>query len=664
MRDPAPHNGPVVTVLMPTFNAGRYIAEAMHSVLQQTFTALELLVIDDGSTDDTPTILAGFTDPRVRYVRHEQNRGLVAVLNEGLDRATTAYIARMDADDVMRPDRLEKQVRLLEQDAGVAVVASTVDLIDADGAPGGIWDTDRATLTEADIRAMMPRTNCIAHPGVMIRRSALGRLRYDAKQYGAEDWDLWLRLLARGGRIVKIAEPLLAYRIHPASVMAGSKRKAPLELRLLHARHRYLLGEWTRGQFSSLHPRVIGAQLRTLAHHVLYNMLPPIARDVYRSLTYSPFKLIAEHRLLHKTLAEWQGRHAFAFPYFNTGGAEQVHGDIMATVADQHPIIFITGFSRDRRFAERFARYGSLVEIPRLLHHPFTAQSAKRRIVNALNARERPVLFGANTAHLARWGEQLRPDGRLFLLTHAFLYQPDANRIHKEWLPLFPRMERYVFIARQAMEEYERFLLANHIPRSALNKLTLIPNAVHSFGGVRPHPLPGVLFVGRDSAEKRLGLFLRIAGEVQRAMPGAFHFTVMGAGPRKGHDHVRFLGTLSGSAERDRIYADHDVLALTSSREGFPMVIMEGMAQGLAILSTPVGDVPGRVDTRFGVVTSTTEPEAVVREMSEALMALAKDHRSLLAMRHAALAEARAQFSMDLFRQRYRELLMTPSSES
>src|SRR5690606_23176782 len=138
----------------------------------------------------------------------------------------------------------------------------------------------------------------------------------------------------------------------------------------------------------------------------------------------------------------------------------------------------------------------------------------------------------------------------------------------------------------------------------------------------------------------------------------------MGAGPRKGHDHVRFLGTLSGSAERDRIYADHDVLALTSSREGFPMVIMEGMAQGLAILSTPVGDVPGRVDTRFGVVTSTTEPEAVVREMSEALMALAKDHRSLLAMRHAALAEARAQFSMDLFRQRYRELLITPNQES
>lgn len=652
---------PTVTVLMPAYNAGRYIVQAVRSVLEQHFKDFELLVIDDGSSDNTPSLMTAIADPRLRYVRYDRNRGLVAVLNEGLDLAKGTYIARMDADDVMRSDRLEKQVRFLEEHPAITAVASFVELINADGEPCGHWATDRATPDEASVRAMLPRTNPLAHGTLLIRRSALGSLRYRGVH---EDWDLWMRIAARGGRIAKIPEALVQLRIHFGSYMGGMRRKRNLEQRLLHSRREYLLNEWTSGRFDAFQLRVILAQWRTRAGVLLRRTFPAIAQGAYRLLTYSPIRLIAEHRLLHKTLAEWQGRHAFAFPYLNTGGAEQVHGDIMGTVADQHPIIFITGFSRDRRFAERFARSGSLVEIPRLLHHPFTAQSANRRIVNALNAREHPVLFGANTAHLARWGEQLRPDGRLFLLTHAFLYQPDGNRIHKEWLPLFPRMERYVFIARQAMGEYERFLLANHIPRSALNKLTLIPNAVHSFGGVRPHPLPGVLFVGRDSAEKRLGLFLRIAGEVQRAMPGAFHFTVMGAGPRKGHDHVRFLGTLSGSAERDRIYADHDVLALTSSREGFPMVIMEGMAQGLAILSTPVGDVPGRVDTRFGVVTSTTEPEAVVREMSEALMALAKDHRSLLAMRHAALAEARAQFSMDLFRQRYRELLMTPSSES
>lgn len=664
MRDPAAHIGPTVTVLIPAYNAARYIAEAVHSVLQQTFADLELLVIDDGSTDDTPAIMAGITDPRVRYVRHVQNRGLVAVLNEGLDTATGTYIARMDADDVMHRDRLEKQVRFMEAHPAIAAVASFVELINADGEVTGPWDTDRETPDEVSIRAMLPRTNCIAHPSVTIRRSLLGDMRYAPDQHGAEDWDLWMRMLARGLRIAKIPEPLLSYRMHPSSVMAGAKRKVPLEVRLLRTRRRFIAGEWGHGRVSRFHVAVLKAQARTWTRHWISNILPAFARNAYRLLTYSPFALLRERRVLRAALAHWQGRHAFAFPYLNTGGAEQVHADIMATVADQRPIIFITGFSKDRSFAERFARIGTLVETPHLLHHPFTARSARRRIVNALNAREQPVLFGANTAHLIHWGEQLRPDGKLLLLIHAFLYQPEGNRIHKQWLPLFPRMDRYVFIARQAMVEYERFLLASHIPRSALGKLIHIPNAVHSFGSVGPHTAPGVLFVGRDSAEKRLGLFLRIADEVHRAAPGAFRFTVMGADPRSGHGHVRFLGTIADAAERDRIYADHDVLALTSDREGFPMVIMEAMAQGLAILSTPVGDVPNRVDPRFGMITSTTEPDDVAREMSETLMALGRDHGRLQAMRHAALAEARAQFSMERLRQHYRELLMSPSAES
>jgi len=663
MAEVSLHTAPLVTVLLPAYNSAAHLGEAIHSVLAQTHRDLELLVIDDGSTDATPQLMATITDPRVRYIRHERNRGLVAVLNEGLELARGAYVARMDGDDVMRPRRLAEQVRTLNEDPGVAVVAGTVDLIDADGRSAGVWATDRSTLTEAGIRRMMPRTNCIAHPSVMIRRSALGGLRYNPAQPGAEDWDLWLRMLARGARIVKIDTPLLDYRIHPASVMAGSKREVPLEIRLMRARHRHLVSEWSGGHLYLYQWRIMLAQLRTLARHLVDRLLPTLARNAHRLLTYSPFKLMQERRALRKALADWDGHHAFVFSYLNTGGAEQVHADIMATVADQHPIVFITGFSKDRGFAGRFAQSSRLVEIPRLLHHPLTARAARRKIVAAINLRPQPVLFGANTDHFARWCTDLEPGVRTIQLIHAFLHQPDGNHKHRAWLPLFGRMDRYVLIADQARKEFEKFLQASHVPASSFGKLITIPNAVHGFGRVEPHPEPGILFVGRDSSEKRLDLFLRIADEVQRSVPGLFRFTVMGAAPRNGHHHVQFLGTITDPAARDRVYAAHDILVLTSAREGFPMVIMEAMAQGLAIISTPVGDVPGRVDARFGIVTTSTAPDAVFAEMTQAIEQLGRKPDHLQTMRTAALDEARSSFGMDRFRARYRALLISPEAD-
>lgn len=652
---------PLVTVLMPVHNSADFLRAAIDSVLAQTFKDFELLIIDDGSTDSSAGIIRSYNDPRVRHITNERNLGLVASLNKGIEAALGTYIARMDGDDIMRPERLARQVETMRTDPGISVLATTVDLINTDGEVYGAWDTDRAALSGTDLRAMMPRTNCIAHPSVMIRRDALGGLRYDARQHGAEDWDMWLRLMARGHRIAKLEEPLLAYRVHPASITAQAKQRIPLERRLMRTRARFLLEEWSHGRACTFHLMVLKAQMRTLARHWRDHIIPSIARGVYRLLSYSPIRLLREQRMLSRALAEWQGHHAFVFSYLNTGGAEQVHADIMVTVREQRPIIFITGSSKDRGFADRFAACGTVVEIPHLLHHPCTARSAQRRIVAALNAREQPVLFGANTDHFALWGAQLKPGARLIHLIHAFLHQPSGNRKHKAWLPLFARMDRYVFVADQARREFEGFLFGNGLPRTAFGKLTTIPNAVHGFGQVEEHAVPGILFVGRDSAEKRLDLFLRIADELHRTLPGKYRFTVMGARIRPGHPHVHFLGTITDAAARDNVYRANDVLVLTSDREGFPMVIMEGMAQGLAIVATPVGDIPERVEPGFGMISSSTARETVIQEMVAGLSALAQDPERMIRMRHAALEHARGAFGMERFRERYRDLLMSPA---
>ncbi len=647
---------------MPVYNAAPYLAEAITSILEQTFSDFELLIVNDGSTDGSKAVISSFDDQRLRVITHDRNQGLVASLNDGLDKARGTYIARMDADDVMRADRLAIQFAFMAKNSEIDVVASFVDLMNAEGVTTGVWDTDRAAAAEEDIRNVMAKTNCIAHPSVLIRKESLGLLRYSTRQSGCEDWDLWMRVLARGGRIAKIPEALLNYRVHASSVMSGEKKNVPLERRLLRARWRTLLNEWQQFHFSSFHVLMLVAQAHTFARHSLRNVLTPLARGAYRLLTYSPFKLHSEQRALERALSEWNGSILLNFPYVNVGGAEKVHADILASVADQKPLTIISGFSRDRGFASRFAQHGRLLEIPRLLHHPFTRKRAHELLARKINSLDRPVLFASLSAMFYDLLPLLKPEVRTFYLQHAFLFQPNGNLKHRSWLQHFPRVDGYVFVSQHAKGEFEKLLFANNIPRSAFTKLRFLSNAVDTFSEVREHDRLGVLFVGRDSEEKRLRLFLSIADDVTKRAPGRFRFTVVGSDTVPGHEHVRFKGSVDDPHALSVIYAEHDALALTSSREGFPMVIMEAMAHGLTVISTPVGDVPGRLDDRCAMITSSVEEGAVLGEMTNAILGFDADRERLRRMRKTALEKAEEEFDPQAFREAYRSLLISPAS--
>ena len=118
---------------MPAFNAGPYIRESIESVLAQTYTDFEYLIIDDGSQDETASILESFKDTRIRIIRHENNRGLIATLNEGIMEAKGSIIARMDADDVCLPGRLAHQLEILRENPEYVLVGSEAEAIDKDG---------------------------------------------------------------------------------------------------------------------------------------------------------------------------------------------------------------------------------------------------------------------------------------------------------------------------------------------------------------------------------------------------------------------------------------------------------------------------------------------------------------------------------------------------
>ena len=201
---------PIVTVLLPVYNVERYLREAVESILAQTLESFELLIVDDGSTDGTEVICRSFTDPRVRVHRYEKNAGIIFALNAGIDLITTKYVARMDADDVSLPDRLARQVALLESRPDIAACGCwLVELVD-----GQLRDVMRrptgAYLRQTAWRPVPMYTPCL-------KTEVLRELRYRPEYAHAEDYDLQLRL-CRSHRVDNVPAVLYQYRIHQASV--------------------------------------------------------------------------------------------------------------------------------------------------------------------------------------------------------------------------------------------------------------------------------------------------------------------------------------------------------------------------------------------------------------------------------------------------------------
>src|SRR5688572_768328 len=123
-------NPPLISVLMPVYNAGPYLKESIESVLAQTYDNFEFLIINDGSTDSSEKEILSYNDVRIHYVKCETNSGLIATLNQGLALATGKYIVRMDADDICRPQRFEKQVRFMENHPEIGICGCCADVID------------------------------------------------------------------------------------------------------------------------------------------------------------------------------------------------------------------------------------------------------------------------------------------------------------------------------------------------------------------------------------------------------------------------------------------------------------------------------------------------------------------------------------------------------
>ena len=212
---------PVISVLMPVYNAEHYLSQAIDSVLGQTFKDFELVLINDGSTDSSKNIIFSYNDTRIRYVENDKNIGIVNTINKGVDLCTGKYIVRMDADDICNPNRFEKQLAFMQKHLEVGVCGSWITLIDENNKVTG---NNLSQVKSEFIKIHQLFSVPFNHPSIIAKVNLLKQNKYE-HVIAAEDYDLWSRLEDKT-EFANLPKYLLQYRWHQTNV---SKEKADIQ---------------------------------------------------------------------------------------------------------------------------------------------------------------------------------------------------------------------------------------------------------------------------------------------------------------------------------------------------------------------------------------------------------------------------------------------------
>jgi len=292
----------LVSVVMPVYNSQIFVKEAIESILNQTYKEIELIIINDGSTDKSDLIIKEFNDPRIRYVNNSINKGIVSSINEGLLLSKGKYIARMDADDIALPTRLAKQVNFLETHADVKLCGTTAMAINKDGKQ--IVKLNRP-VKHNEIKAFNLFRNAFIHPTIMANANLIRQIAFTEDYKYAEDYFTFSQF-TMNYKVANLKEPLLLYRLHEDSI-TSTKNKEMIESELKTIA--YLLSflfevvelEMAQTHHSLLRPPAIPFSIENIHSHL------------YQIFEANKVKQVFDHNTLVKQLQkEW-----FSYLYKN-----------------------------------------------------------------------------------------------------------------------------------------------------------------------------------------------------------------------------------------------------------------------------------------------------------------------------------------------------------
>jgi glycosyltransferase involved in cell wall biosynthesis len=211
----------LITVIMPVYNAERYLNAAINSILTQTFKNFEFLIINDGSNDRSEEIIKSYPDSRIDYIKNEQNRGIVETLNIGLQRSKGKYIVRMDADDISFPDRLKTQLDFMQSHPQCRLCGTRAIAINEKG--DTLYKIRRPTL-DNEVKVQHLFRNSFIHPSVIIDAEIAKRLKYSPNYEHAEDYYLFSQI-AKDHQVANLENNLIYYRVHPENITSKKQHE-------------------------------------------------------------------------------------------------------------------------------------------------------------------------------------------------------------------------------------------------------------------------------------------------------------------------------------------------------------------------------------------------------------------------------------------------------
>lgn len=226
------NQSPLVSIIMPAFNAEKYLKESVDSILNQTYKNWELLIINDGSSDNTEKLISEYVaqDSRIFGLENEGNKGLVFTRNKGLQAAKGKYVANLDSDDIAYPNRLNLQINYLEENPNVVLLGSSCELIDEKGNHLGF---EKREIGQNQIKSVLVFSNYFINSTVVIRREKLENLSYADNYAPAEDYQL-VTQLKDSGELVNLEEVLVKYRLHGNNISTINKKEQDDAIRRIH----------------------------------------------------------------------------------------------------------------------------------------------------------------------------------------------------------------------------------------------------------------------------------------------------------------------------------------------------------------------------------------------------------------------------------------------
>ncbi len=556
-----PNDKPLVSIIIPCYNYGQYLEEAIDSVLNSTFQDFEIIVVDDGSTElATIEVLNNLHKPKTKII-HQKNLGLATARNNGIKIAQGKYICCLDADDKITPTYLEKCLEVLESQPEIGFVYSWVRLF---GDENDLWRTE-----EFDLPKLM-RYNHISVSSVFRRDGWEAVGGYNPNMiYGYEDWDFWLSLTEIGLRGKLIPEPLFLHRRHGKTMTYEAKEKYDYLVKQLQINHKEL--------FTSNKSQKI---IKNYKNYLVENY--PLNTNGVKQYQQKNKKRVL-----------------CLLPHLAVGGGQAVVYEIMNGLKNIFDFFVMTALKSQNEWHDKFTTITpKIYHLPNFLNQNYWEDYLPHFV--AKHQIDTVFLSGAEFAYqVLEKIKSTKPEVKIVTLLHN-----DSKWGHAD---LDGRYDQHIDFHLGVNEKIKKLLIEKY--HLAENKIKVIYNAIDTETKFNPLKYPGnqilvnlnlpknkkiIAWIGRLSEEKTPLDFLKLAETMKKQTD--FFFAMFGEGPLK-----KFVQKRSRRLKNFKLFNYTDrvpeilknihALVLTSTIEGLPMIILEAGAMGLPVVSTDVGEV-------------------------------------------------------------------------